>query len=203
MHSRSAKAHLLAKQSMPNLASQMRAGVRQHGLEHWLQLAGRARDDAQHLRGRGLLLQRLGKLARALLHLVEQPHVLDRDHRLVGERPHQLDLTIRERAGRPAGNRDDANGTALVYHRHGNDGSQLNPTIGLTDRRFQLLGVDVRNVDDRGIDERARRHRRLTARNLWEELPRRVSRAGPWIVLPNEVKEFAVVTRHDGVLAAA
>src|SRR5262249_15811744 len=37
-------------------------GVLQHGLEHRLQLAGRAADDLQHLRGRGLLLQCLGEL---------------------------------------------------------------------------------------------------------------------------------------------
>ena len=36
--------------------------VLQHGLEHRLQFAGRACDDLQHLRGRGLLLQRLGEL---------------------------------------------------------------------------------------------------------------------------------------------
>ena len=36
--------------------------VCQHRLEHRLQLAGRARDDVQHLRGRGLLLQRLGEI---------------------------------------------------------------------------------------------------------------------------------------------
>ena len=36
--------------------------VRQHRLEHRLQLARRTRDDAQHLRGCGLLLQRLGEL---------------------------------------------------------------------------------------------------------------------------------------------
>ena len=71
--------------------------IRQHGLEHRLQLAGRAGDDAEHLRGRGLLLQRLGQLARARLHLVEQPHVLDRDHRLVGEGGDQLDLLLAER----------------------------------------------------------------------------------------------------------
>ncbi len=57
----------------------------QHRLKYRLQLAGRAGDHAQHLRGRGLLLQRFGELAGARLHLVEQPHVLDRDHRLVGE----------------------------------------------------------------------------------------------------------------------
>ena len=52
----------------------------------------------QHLGGRRLLLQRLGQLAGARLHLVEQPHVLDRDHRLVGESGDQLDLLIGERA---------------------------------------------------------------------------------------------------------
>ena len=38
------------------------------------------------------------KLARPRLHLVEQPHVLDRDHRLVGEGSDQLDLLFGERA---------------------------------------------------------------------------------------------------------
>ena len=59
-------------------------------------------------RGRGLLLQRFGKLARARLHLVEQPHVLDRDHRLVGEGGHQLDLLVGERAHRRALQNDHA-----------------------------------------------------------------------------------------------
>src|SRR5262245_9256173 len=36
--------------------------IGQHGLEHRLKLAGRAGDDLQHLGGRGLLLQRLGKV---------------------------------------------------------------------------------------------------------------------------------------------
>ena len=34
-------------------------GVLQHGLKHGLQLARRSADNLQHLRGRGLLLQRL------------------------------------------------------------------------------------------------------------------------------------------------
>ena len=76
--------------------------VLQHGLEDWLELAGRAGDDLQDLRGRGLLLQRLAQVARARLHLVEQPHVLDRDHRLVGEGGGQLDLLVGERPHRSA-----------------------------------------------------------------------------------------------------
>jgi hypothetical protein len=37
------------------------SGIRQHRLEHWLQFSGRSGDDAQHLRSRCLLLQRLGE----------------------------------------------------------------------------------------------------------------------------------------------
>src|SRR5262249_9589272 len=40
-------------------------GIFQYGLEYRLQLTARARDDAQHLCGRRLLLQRLGKVPRA------------------------------------------------------------------------------------------------------------------------------------------
>src|SRR5215471_9702877 len=42
-------------------------GVRQHGLEHPLQLSRRTRNDAEHLGRRGLLLQRLGKLLLCLV----------------------------------------------------------------------------------------------------------------------------------------
>ena len=73
-------------------------GVGQHGLEHRLQLARRAADDLEHLGGRRLLLQRLGQLARARLHLLEQPRVLDGDDGLVGEGLEQFDLAVRERS---------------------------------------------------------------------------------------------------------
>ena len=59
--------------------------VLQHGLKHRRQVARRARNDLQDVRRRSLLLQRLGQLARALLFGINKPHVLDRDHRLVGK----------------------------------------------------------------------------------------------------------------------
>ena len=93
-------------------------GVRQHGLEHRLEFAGRARDDLQHLGGRRLLLQRLGQLARARLHLVEQPHVLDRDHRLVGERGDEFDLLVGEGPDGRAGQRQHADRHSLAQQRH-------------------------------------------------------------------------------------
>ena len=81
----------------PASASQRRAAASAREIEHCLQIEGRPADDLQHVCGGGLLLQRFRQLARARLHLVEQAHVLDRDHRLVGEGLDQLDLLIGER----------------------------------------------------------------------------------------------------------
>ena len=87
---------------MPNLASQMRVAFSSMAWNTGSSSPGELADDLEHLGGRGLLLQRLGQIARARLHLVEQPHVLDRDHRLVGEGRDQLDLLVGERPHRCA-----------------------------------------------------------------------------------------------------
>ena len=70
-------------------------------------------DHAQHLGGGGLLLERL-------LGLVEQAHVLDRDHRLVGEGLQQVDLG-RRRTGRACARSSEITpiARALAQHRHG------------------------------------------------------------------------------------
>ena len=44
----------------------------------------------------------LRELARPCLDLVKQPHVLNRDHRLIGEGRDELDLLVRERPHRTA-----------------------------------------------------------------------------------------------------
>ena len=54
-------------------------------IKHRLNIRRRAGDDTQDLARRRLLLQRL-------LEFLEQPHVLDGDHRLVGEGFKKLDL---------------------------------------------------------------------------------------------------------------
>src|SRR5262249_59215663 len=82
---------------IPEMGGANARRIFQNGLEHGLQFAWRTTDDLEHLRRRSLLLQRLGELARARLHLVEQPHVLDRDHRLVGEGGDEFDLSVAER----------------------------------------------------------------------------------------------------------
>jgi hypothetical protein len=94
--------------------------VRQYGLEHRLQLAWRAADDLQHVRGRGLLLQRLGEVVGALAQLVEQPGVLDRDDGLGREVGHQLGLLVGEWTHFLAIDDKGADQLVLVAQRHGN-----------------------------------------------------------------------------------
>src|SRR5262249_60254670 len=54
-------------------------------LQYRFEIEGRAADDLEHVGGSSLLPERLAQLLRLRLHLLEQPHVLDRDDRLFGE----------------------------------------------------------------------------------------------------------------------
>src|SRR5262249_56637086 len=66
-------------------------------IEHALKIEGRSADDLEHVGGRGLLLQRLSEVVRALAQFVEQPRILDGDNGLSGEVRYQLDLLVGER----------------------------------------------------------------------------------------------------------
>ena len=69
-------------------ASQSRAADFDKRVENSLQVKGGAADDLKHIGSGGLLLQRFGKFSRALLLRLEQPHVFNGDHGLVGEGGH-------------------------------------------------------------------------------------------------------------------
>ena len=63
----------------------------QDRVEYRGKVAGRAVDDAEHLCGRGLLLQCLARLG-------QQPRILNRDDRLRGEVLQQRNMFVGERA---------------------------------------------------------------------------------------------------------
>ena len=67
-------------------------GALDDGVEDRLHVRRRAADDAEHLGRRRLMLQRLAQFRVALAEFLEQPHVLDGDHRLVGEGFEKRDL---------------------------------------------------------------------------------------------------------------
>src|SRR5262249_9644085 len=69
-------------------------GVVDDGVEDRLQDDWRVADHPQDICRRRLLLQRLSKLGRASLLCLEQPRVLNGDHRLVGKSFKKSDLFI-------------------------------------------------------------------------------------------------------------
>ena len=73
VHRHGSEAIALVEIECPELALAGPYGVVQHGREYRRQLARRTRDHLQHLGRRRLLLQRLGKLARARRDLVVKP----------------------------------------------------------------------------------------------------------------------------------
>src|SRR5262249_24121552 len=69
---------------------QQHLGDADDGVERGAQLVAHAGEEL------GLVLARLLELLVLVLDLVEQPHDLDRDHRLVGKRSDKLDLLVGE-----------------------------------------------------------------------------------------------------------
>ena len=86
--------------------------------------------------GGGLLLQRLGKFARALLLRLEQSRVLDGDHRLIGEGLDQLDLLLGERPYGSALQDKHANWNPLSKKWHAEDCAKVACTNKLRIRRI-------------------------------------------------------------------
>src|SRR5262249_54266633 len=60
--------------------------------------------------------------SRARLHLIEQAHILDRDHRLVGEGPDQLNLLVGERLNGPSYERNHAKRISFALQRNSKGG---------------------------------------------------------------------------------
>src|SRR2546425_2056992 len=124
------------------------------GVERGPQLVAHVREELTLMTARDL------ELAALLLDLVEEPDVLDRDRRLVGERLHELDLAIRERADREPSEDDRPQDVAFAEHGHSEHGSRSRL---LDDPRFrQQVGLrrHVRHVDraplaDQPVHDRA------------------------------------------------
>ena len=71
----------------------------------------------KHLGRCGLMLKGLAQFRVAFLDLLEQPHVFDGNHGLVGESFEKTDLFFRERSNFRATNEDNADGNTLAKQR--------------------------------------------------------------------------------------
>ena len=139
-------------------------------LEHRLHVGRRGADHAKYRGSCRLLLQCLSQLARARLHLVEQAHVLDRDHGLVGEGRDQLDLLLGERPDDAPRQADHADHRIPAQQRHAEHGSPV--SLGLRLEPGEL-GVLEHVGDVHASCLRARSGRlSLPARGRWGSAPR-------------------------------
>ena len=89
-------------------------GALDDGVEDRLHVGGRAADDAEHLGRCCLMLQGLAQFCVALLEFLEQPHVLDGDHGLIGEGLEELDLLVREGTDLHSANQNHTDRNALA-----------------------------------------------------------------------------------------
>jgi hypothetical protein len=144
-----AKCIVLRSKQRAEMGPAQVCGARQHGLEHRLQVARRAGDHAQDVRGCRLLFQCLCELARARLQLLEQPRILDGDHSLVGECLEQLDLPFGEPPRYVARYCNCSNRPAVLSHRHGDRAPDGLSSHSLA-RGMRIIGIraDIGNLLD-------------------------------------------------------
>src|SRR6516164_5062654 len=130
-------------------------------VKHRLQIEGRTADDFQHFGRRGLLLERFAKFAGALLLGLEQPHVLDRDRRLIGESRQQRDMLLLEWPHVSAAYCNGAERVALADQRHAENRVMAKPLRHmLTEGKFITGMLHVYDMDRLHSDNSSPRDRR-------------------------------------------
>src|SRR5262245_9834168 len=92
------------------------------------------------------MFQSLREVARARLHLVEQPHVLDSDHRLVGESLDQLNLLLSERVNLGTRQEHCADRVSVAQQRYAERGAKVPPSLRF-DQSELRIGQNVGDVN--------------------------------------------------------
>src|SRR5262249_22875151 len=123
--------------------------VLQHGFKYRLELAGRAADDTEDLRSRGLLLQCLAQIICTLAQLVEQARVVDRDDRLRGKIRHQFDLLLPKRTNLLSMDGEGPAYFVTLEHRHSQCGprSAVNGNPRRSEGWRDIDGTNIGNMD--------------------------------------------------------
>ena len=130
------------------------AGAFDNGLERRCDVGRRRRDHFQHVGGRGLLLQGLAEIVRALPQLIEETDILDRDYRLVGEGGDEIDLLLRERLDPLPREHNGSDRFVLTQQGHAKCGVLAGKRSGFVQCIFGI-GRDVCNLDRALLDHRA------------------------------------------------
>src|SRR5262249_33595422 len=127
-------------------------GILQQRPEDTLEVERRSADGLEHLGPGSLLPQRFAQLLCARLHVVEQPHILNCDHRLVGKCGHQLDLPVSEGLDLRFPQRDDAERETLAQQWDG----QHRPHAHFPQRLVHFVfgvGLDIDDLDGAALKQ--------------------------------------------------
>ena len=100
------------------------------------------------------MLDRTAQGSGSRLQLAEEPHVLDRNDSLIGERLQQLYFRVREAPGLGAGHIDGAHRLALTQHRHRDGAPKPEPSARPPHELDHGLGFGIRNVHHRPCEDR-------------------------------------------------
>src|SRR5262245_7712859 len=136
-------------------------------IEHWLRISWRPTDDVEDFACGSLMFECFGQGPRALLHVVEQPYVLDRDHRLACEGCQQCNLLVREWPYLGATDQKSTNG--LVLPQQGNaESGPVTETESARAAIGELVGgtLEVMHVHRFTINEGAASHPAAINRSL-------------------------------------
>ena len=120
-------------------------------IEHRLQIERRTADDLEHICGRGLLLQKFRQVFRARLHFIEQPHVFDGDHGLIGEGGYEFDLLVCKRRNIRPTERNHPNRCALTQQGYAEHCTKATAFDGFTPGVFRIDGR-IRNMDHPSLE---------------------------------------------------
>src|SRR5262249_28952351 len=118
-------------------------GGRDQCFEHRLKIESRTANHLEHVGGGGLLLERFAQF-------VEQPRVLDSDHRLRREILQQLDLLLGEGLNLLGIDTDSADQLILLEHWDGEQGS-IAGKLGTSDHTRIALDVGLHRPNIRDV----------------------------------------------------
>src|SRR5262249_48907857 len=118
------------------------------GVERCAQLVAHAGEELR------LVLARFLELAALVLDFVEQPHVFDRDRRLVGKSRYQLDLLFGEWPHLGARQCQHTDGHAFAEHRNAERGANAAELLGFCESKF-WIGTDIYDMNTAAFEQGA------------------------------------------------
>src|SRR5262249_24247005 len=165
------------------------------GIEHGLEIEGRATDDLEYVGGGGLLLQRFPQL-------VEQARVLDGDDGLIRERLDQRELLGGEGSNLRPPHCNRANEDTFATHRHAEKGPDTAGTRSLGVNGTPVrIGLRIEDLSCPVLNSYAPDHRAVSWPNLKAVCP--LSKPGRRIVIRGEVVQPTVGPKDEPLLSCA